>query len=325
MPPAHIQLCCLCCCSALAAAAQTLTSGKGGIGLSDSGAPVVLAPPPIQVGQELEMAELPLSVSPPQFYLNYGTRGRYGPYELADNTLVGDKRSPYTLRMFDYGKHFTLQAARNTNTVYGPFPATNGAAVALGNDVMTVVRFPPKLLVSLRHPGKINQSPLIGIAPLDNALRKELYALRAKYVGLANRVDAETADVELQGVPRVYSRRTGNSVSPVVSISRRDKQNVIKGAELSAIKFLETLFGQAFRIRQQAVTEGSTYHFGMAPGDYVFCALQKVKDPQAQGVTGSATAVWWTAFRFDGEQPLTLSLSAENAITWREIFTLDKK
>ena len=68
-----------------------------------------------------------------------------------------------------------------------------------------------------------------------------------------------------------------------------------------------------------------SYHFGMPPGDYVFCALQKVKDARTQGITGSATAVWWTTFHFDGEHPLALFLTADNAITWREIFPFDKK
>jgi len=312
------------CCAAVSARTQSLNIGQGGISLSDDGS-AVLAPPPIQVGQELEMAELPLSVMPPLFYLNFGTSGRYGPYALAEGTVVGSKQSPHTLRLFDYGNHFTLHPASSTNTAYGPFSATNGAAVTLGKTVMTVVRIPPKLVVSLSHPDKINQTPLIGVAPYNAALVKELYGLRAKYVGLASRVDVETADVEFTDVPRVHSNITGNSFTPVVSPSARDKQNARKGAELSATVFLEKLYGQAFRIRPQAITDGSTYHFGMPPGDYLFCALQRVKDPQAKGIAGSAMAVWWTAFHFDGSHPLTLTLTAENAITWREIFTLDKK
>ena len=316
---------CTICSTALLAVGQSMNIGQGGIGLSDRDIAIVRAPPPIQVGQELDMAELPLDVNPPQFYLNYGTGGRYGPYALSDNTLIDNKQSPYTLRMFDYGNHFTLHAANNTNTVYGPFAATNGASVTLGKAVMTIVRFPPKLSVTLNHPDKINQQPMIGIAPYNDALIKELYGLRTKYVGLANRVDVDTADVEFTDVPRVHSKSTGSSFTPVVRTSQRDKQNAIKGAELSAVRFLDTLFGKAFHIRSQAITDGATYHFGMPPGDYILCALQKVKDPHAQGVAGSVTAVWWTAFHFDGEHPLSLSLTAENAITWREIFALDNK
>jgi len=313
-----------CACAALASLGQNIDIGQGGVRMTEGN--TVLAPPPISVGEALDMAELPLRESPPQFYLNYGTSGRYGPYALADGTLVGNPQSPFTLNLFDYGSHFTLHARSGTNTVsYGPFAATNGAQVVVGGSVMTVVRFPLKLLVSLYHPGKLNQAPLIGIAPRDNALLRELYGLRAKYVNLANRVDYDTADVELEGVPRVYSRATGNTFSPIVKKSARDRQNTVKGAELSAVRFLETLMGQAFRIRSQAITDGSTYHFGMPPGDYVLCALQKIKDPLAQGVAGSSTAVWWTAFHFDGEHPLTLALTAENAITWREIFALDRK
>ena len=89
--------------------------------------------------------------------------------------------------------------------------------------------------------------------------------------------------------------------------------------------FLEKLFTQCFLIHSQAITDGSTYHFQMQPGDYVLCATQRVKDPSAASQAGSVTAVWWTAFHFDGEHPLSLALTAENAITWREIFTIDKK
>lgn len=313
------------CCSTFCAAAQSLSVGQGGIGLSDNDRAVVRTPDRVQVGQELIMAELPVTVRPPQFYLNVGTSGRYGPYALEDNTLIGNKTSPYTLRMFDYGAHFTLHAAGDTNAVFGPFAATNGALVTLGGSVMTVVRFPPQLAVSLSHPDKIAQLPLMGVAPYNGPLLKELYGLRAKFVALANRVAADTADVEFTDMPTVHSRITGNTFTPVVRTSQRDKQNAVKGAELSAVKYLETLFGQAFRVRSQAITDTSTYHFGMPPGDYVFCAMQKVKDPHAQGVAGLATAIWWTAFHFDGEHPLALSLTAENAITWREVFALDKK
>jgi hypothetical protein len=303
--------------------AQSLSTGNG-TDLNDTGHPVVLAPPPVQAGEALEMARLPVSMNPPLLYFNYGTSGRYGPYPLADNIPVGSKQTPYTLRLFDAGRHFTLQAPPPAATVYGPFPATNGAAVTLGHEAMTVLRLPPQLEVSLNHPGKINQLPLIGIAPSTPAVQKELYALRAKYQALANRVDLDTADVAFQNMPRVHSRRSGDILSPVVSTSQRDKQNAVKGAELSAVRFLETLFQQAFRVRSQSASGSSLYRFGMPPGDYVFCAMQKVKDPRAKGVAGSATAVWWTTFTFDGEHPLSLSLTAENAITWREIFTFER-
>lgn len=310
---------------ALFSHAQTFDTGRGSGTFSDTPAPIILAPAPVRAGETLAMARLPLSEEPPQIGFSYGTSGRYGPYPLTDNTPVGHTHSPYILRLFDVGQHFTLQAPHATNTVYGPFPATNGAPVVLGQAVMTVLRFPPHLEVSLTHPARINQLPLIGIAPYTPALQRELVLLRAKYLALANRVDAETADVAFQGVPRVTSRRTGNIRSPVVSPSQRDKQNTVKGAELSAILFLETLFQRAFRIRSQSAAGSSLYQFGMPPGDYLFCAMQKVRDPQATGVTASATVIWWTAFTFDGEHPLTLALTAENAITWREVFTFERE
>ena len=308
----------------LAAAAQSFSVGSGGISLDNTVDAVILAPPPVQVSESLEMAALPVAMHPPAFHLTAGNGTRYGPYPLRDNTPVGDERSPHLLRMFDAGRHFTLHAPGDTNTVHGPFPATNGAAIAFGGGSLTLQRVPPELTASLNHPDKINQLPLIGIAPWTPALQRELYQLRAKYVALVDRVDADTSSVVFQDVPRVHSRRSSNIVSPVVSVSQRDKQNATQGAQLTAIRHLETLFGQAFRIRSQAFTDGDTYHFSMPPGDYIFCAMQKVKDPAAKGPAPLQTAIWWTAFTFDGEHPLALTLTPDNAITWSEVFTFTR-
>lgn len=309
------------CFVALSVAAQSFNIGPNGTRNGDDNF-VKLVPEPVKVAKELVMAELPAVVAPVTFYLNIGTSGRYGPYELTDGTIVGSKQVSYTLHMFDYGLHFTLQSANNTNAVYGPFAATNGAPVVLGSTLMTVVRMPPKVTVALSHPNRIAQSPTIGIAPLSRPVIQELYNLRAKYVGLADRVDNDTASAEMQGVPRVHSNITGNSFTPVIKTSARDKQNALKGAELSALVFVDKIFTQAFTIRSQAITDKSTYHFQMPPGDYVLCATQKIKDPNAASLAGSITAVWWTTFHFDGEHPISLALTADNAITWRDIFHL---
>lgn len=300
---------------------QSLITGPGG---SSENASIIHAPPPVTAGHELRMAELPVIANTPEFYLNYGTNARHGPYPLKDGTCIGTQPNAYILKMFDHGAHFTLHAAISTNLVYGPFAATNGALITLGSTRLTLLRFPTRVSASLHHPDKINQRPIIGIAPCTPSLVNELYVLRAKYIALANRVDRETADVEFAGMPRIHSRITGNTFSPVVKKSMRDKQGTLKSAELSAVNFLETLFSRFFNIRSQAITDSTTYHFGMPPGDYIFCALQKVKDPGAQGASGSSTAIWWTAFHFDGESPLALALTAENAITWREVFTLEQ-
>ena len=308
----------------LFAPAQSLSIGPNGAQVSDNGA-VVLAPDPIRVGHELAMSELPVMQRPATFFLNYGTSGRSGPFELTDGATVGSKQNPYTLRMVDHGLRFTLHSEANTNAAFGPFTATNGAPVSLGKTLLTVVRFPPKLLVSINHTGHIGQTPTVGVAPYTRALMQNLYDLRAKYVTLADRVNNDTASVQLQGVPRIHSNITGNTFTPVVKTSARDKQSAVKGAELSAMTFLDTLFAQSFSIRSQAITDGSTHHFQMPPGDYILFAKQRVKDPSATPLSGSVTAVWWTAFHFDGEHPLSLALTADNAITWREIFALDKK
>ena len=301
---------------------QSLSIGPGGTQLSDSGVQV-LSPERVRVGRELLMHAMPVTQGPPTFFLNYGTGGRAGPFELTDGAAVGPKQRPFTLRMVDHGLRFTLGSA--TNAVYGPFTATNGAPVAVGGTSATLVRFPPQLQVSISHASRTAQSPAIGIAPYDAALTQSLYELRAKYAALADRVNADTASVRFENMPTVHSSATGNTFTPVVKTSARDKRNAEKGAELSAMTFLDKVFEQSFRIRTQAVTDGNTYHFQMPPGTYVLCALQRIKDPSAAPPSGSLTAVWWTAFQFDGEHPLSLALTAENAVTWREVFALDDK
>jgi hypothetical protein len=309
---------------ALSALAQSFNIGPGGPSVSDDGLRVDI-PEPVRVGRELVMNELPLRQTPAQFYLNVGTSGRLGPFDLADGAAVGSKQHPYTLRMADHGSRFTLEPTSGTNAALGPFTATNGAPVLLGGAPMKVVRFPPRLVVSLSHPTRIAQMPAIGVAPLSQPVMQALYDLRGKYVNLANRVDADTASAEMANVPRVRNNITGNTFSPVVKTSQRDRQNAYKGAELSAMTFLDKVFAQAFTIRSQAITDGLTFHFQLPQaGDYVLCATQRVKDPNAASLAGSVTAVWWTTFHFDGEHPLSLALTGDNAVTWRQVFSFDK-
>ncbi len=324
----HARIWLLCClgCPALHSAAQSLGVQRGDVTFDTAAeAPVVLAPPPLRADGDLLMAALPVVREPIRFHLTFGTGGRYGPYPLAHHARIGPPHAAFLLNLVDQGRGFTLTAPHATNTVHGPFAATNGASVRLGQTEMTFVRVAPVLAVTLAHPDRINQLPLIGIAPDSPALERDLHVLRAKYAALANRVDAETADVFFPGVPRVTTRRSGTLASPTVSPSQRDKQNATRGAELSAVRFLETLMQQHFRIRSQAMTGPLNWQFAMPPGDYLFCALQKVKDPRASGASGLATVLWWTPLTFDGEHPLTLTLTADNAITWRDVFVLARE
>ncbi|HRR32538.1 MAG TPA: hypothetical protein P5026_00410 [Kiritimatiellia bacterium] len=316
-----------CACGAAGMAlAQSITTQRGGVTFDTAAeAPVVLAPPPVRADGDLVMASLPVTREPIRFYLTFGTGGRYGPYPLAHHARIGPPNAPYLLNLVGPGRGFTLTAPDTPHTVYGPFAATNGAPVRLGQTEMTFERIAPVLTVTLAHPDRINQLPLIGIAPDSPTLERELHILRAKYAALANRVDAETADVFFHGMPRVTRHRSGTITSPTVSPSQRDKQNAVRGAELSAVRFLETLVQQHFRIRSQAMTGPLSWQFAMPPGDYLFCAMQKIKDPQAKGVTGLATAIWWTPFTFDGEHPLALALTTDNAITWRDVFVLTRE
>lgn len=305
------------------ATAQSLFIGPDGAHVDEDRA-VVLAPAPVQAGQALAMHELPVSGGPATFVLNYGTNGRAGPFELTDGTEIGSKQSPYTLRFVDHGMRFTLQSPA-TNAAFGPFTATNGAPVVLANRTpMTFMRVPPELVVTLNHPDRIAQRPSIGLAPFTPALRQALYDLRARFVGIANRYDYDTSDIALVGVPRIRNNITGNTYEPTVKRSDRDKESAAKSAEQTAILFLDKLFTQAFTIRSQAITDDLTFHFRLPAGDYVFCAMQRIREPGSRSIVGSATAVWWTALHADGERPLSLSLTADNAIDWRDVFTLTR-
>lgn len=312
-----------CCCAPLLAAAQSLSIRPDGAHVDEDRA-VVLAPEPIKLGQDLEMCELRPTFGPSAFFLNFGTSGRAGPFELREGAAVGSKQAPYTLHFVDHGMRFTLQAAA-TNATFGPFTATNGAPVLLANRVpMAFLRVPPELVVALSHSGRIAQRPSIGLAPLTPALRQTLYELRARFAGIADRHDYDTSDVALVGVPRIRNNITGNVFEPVVKRSSRDKESAAKSAEQTALVFLDKLVAQAFTIQSQAITDGLTFHFRLPAGDYVFCATQRVREPGSKSSVGSATAVWWTALHADGERPLSLILTEENAVTWREIFTLSR-
>lgn len=268
------------------------------------------------------MPELRMRESPSQFTLLFGTSGRYGPYDLVEGTLVGHPQAPYTLHVSADGTAFSLRSPTETNQVYGPFPTADRTVFHLGQAALTLVRIVPELQITIQHPHQVGQQPKIGIAPYTVDLVKALYGVREKYAALANRVAYDTADVELMGVPRIHSGITGNTFTPVVKHSSRDKQHALSSADRSAATFLEPLFNRAFTIRSQAITTGSTYHFCMPPGEYLLCAMQKIRDLDASGPASSLTAIWWTRFRFDGERNLALTLTDENAISWRDVFGL---
>ncbi len=304
------------------ASAQQLSTGHG-VSLDD-GRMAVLAPPPLKANDELQMAHLQLISLPALIAFNHGTSGRYGPYPLTNNTKVGNTAVPYLMQLCNANQSFTLAAMHSTNTLYGPFSVTNGTLVELPNELLIVVRPQPQLKVEITLPERIKQLPLIGVAPKTPNLLRELYELQAKMVALANRVDLETSDVVMQGVPRVHSRVTGSTFSPVIAPSQRDKQNTINGAEMSAVRYLESLFQRHFRVKSQAADGALRYWFSMPAGDYIFCAMQKYRDGNTRGMNPTHTAIWWSEFTFDGEHPMTLSLNRENSVPWREIFTLER-
>lgn len=306
------------CCCVLGAFGQF-----GGMSLGQPDV-VIHAPPPVRLGQELRLNAFRLEVKPVDFVLNYGTRGRLGPYPLVNGTKIGNEKAPYTLHLDSDAKEFKLQASQDEK-MYGPFSTSNRSAFVIGSTPMMLLRMPPKVSVTLNHPNRIGQMPTVGIAPLTPKSVQALYDLRAKVAGIVNRVNMDQSDRELVGVPRVHNSLTGNTFKPIVSISDRDKQNAERSGELSSIAFLEKFFSQHCTIRSQAITDKLTYHLGVQlPGDYLLLVMQKVKPP-ASAPKGSASpmAIWWTTFSFDGASSFSGTLTPENAATWKNAFEFE--
>jgi hypothetical protein len=310
-------------CSVLIFGVSGVYGQLEGLGLGQQQV-LIHAPPPVRLGQELRLNAFRMEAKPPEFFLNYGTRGRLGPYPLVNGTKIGDEKSPYILHVTEEGLEFKLEA-KQSEKMYGPFSTSNLTAFAIGSTPMMFLRVPPKVSITMNHPTRIGQTPTIGIAPLNDRSVKALYDLRTKTAGIVNRVNEDKSDRELVGVPRVYNSFTGNTFKPIVSISDRDKQNADRSGEVSTVAFLEKFFSQYCTIRSQAITDKLTFHLGLqVPGDYLVLVMQKVKPP-ASAPQGSASpmAIWWTTFSFDGHSSFSGTLTPENAATWKNAFLFE--
>lgn len=293
----------------------------------NDGPEVVLRDPKqVVLGEDLKTAPLPAEQKPPRFYLNYGVSGRAGPFELAEQAVVGSAQNAYTLHLGPEPNQFTLQA-RTGGAVLGPFSATNGAPVTIGTTPMAYVAQPVGLSVAMRHGGRIAQLPKIGIARVTPALLQALYQVRDRMASVVQRVNNDVADREYTEVPRIYNRATGSVFSPVVKVSPRDKQDAERGGERTAVAFLDQFFAAYCTRQANAISDRTTYHFWLSePGEYLLCVMQRVKSPeQGQGlaVIGSSTAIWLTRFVFDGASEIRYTLDENNAASWRNVFVLE--
>lgn len=270
------------------------------------------------------MAHLPVRDHPATFYLTALGGFRAGPFSLTDNTRMELASTTYTLKVQrdTPALPFTLHPANGSPTL-GPFTPTDGTEITLNNQLYTVRRPLVQISITISHPNRIAQSPTVAMAPLTHHTMQQLAELRQKYAALVERVKYETADMHFQGVPTVTMRHTGTTRSPVVSVSQRDKQNSTRTAELSAIRYLETLLRSTFTLRSRSITDKLTYHFlPPAPGHYILCATQRIKPPNSPPATPYTTTIWWTPLEYDSNHPLTLDLNADNAISWHELFNL---
>ena len=285
---------------------------------------ILHAPPPVRMGKELRLNAFRLDIKPPEFFLNQGTSVRLGPYPLVNGAKIGDEKAPVTLHLSADGSEFKLQTQRDEK-MFGPFSTSNRSDFVMGNTPMMLLRVPPRVSVTINHPGRIGQMPNVGIAPLNPQSVQALYDLRAKIGDIVNRVNIDKADRELLNLPRIHNSYTGNTLKPIFSISDRDKQNADRSGEISSIAFLEKFFVQYCTIRSQAITDKLTFHMGLQlPGDYLLIVLQKIKPPAnaAKGVA-SPTAIWWTTFSFDGQSSFSGIVNPENAATWKNAFEFE--
>jgi hypothetical protein len=284
---------------------------------------VIHAPPPVKYGTELRLNAFRMEIQPPAFYLNVGTQYRFGPYPLVTGTVISNQMLNFTFQLSPDGKQFKLQDKKGA--LAGPFSTSNRTAFVVGNTHMMFLQATPKVTVTLNHPERIGQMPTIGIAPLTTQSVQALYDLRTKVAGIVNRVNADKADREIVGVPRVYNPMTGNTSKPIIGVSDRDKQNADRSGEVSTISFLEKFYGQHCTVRAQAISGQQTYQLGVQlPGDYLLLVMQKVKSPSntAKG-QGSPTAIWWTTFTFDGRSSFSATLTPENATFWKNAFLFE--
>ena len=295
-------------------------NGIGGFNVSDAPEAVILAPDPVTVGSELQMASLPIVYKPPVISFNVGTDRRAGPFPLVEGTPLGTATNAPKLVQIRNGT-FSIQAP--DGTVKGPFSDRHGTPVPVGPAVTTVFRVKPDFTVTLASDGLRRQKPKIGLTPINGTLPETLNELRTYYVTLLNRRNLDTAPMHLSGVPRIHYRNTGvSSASTTINVSRRDQENARWQAERGAVHALEQLFEKRFRHRSYAITDRFTYHFQPPPGDYILCAMQKVQDQHSTAFAGSQTLIWWTRMTFDGERACSVTLTPENAITWQGIFCL---
>jgi len=180
----------------------------------------------------------------------------------------------------------------------------------------------PSLSINLKHPHRISQRPDVLVAVYSPPLIQDLFKLRQQYIGLMNKIAYETADVQLEGVPKVHWR-DGRGRDNVIKKSSRDNQGVRRRTEQTAINYLQRVLRKHFRNKIFAITDKINYHFKLPAGDYVLCIMQRIKDPATKTITGSKTAIWWTRFTVEDGKAKTLDLDETNAGSWRDIFVVE--
>lgn len=180
------------------------------------------------------------------------------------------------------------------------------------------------LNITLNHSRRIAQRPDVLVARYLPPLIQDLFKLRQQYVGIMNQVAYDTADSQIEGAPRRIDLGYGRGYNNVIKKSARDKANIEHRAEMTAINYLERVTRTYYRIRANSMTGSNTYHFDLPPGQYALCIMQRVKDTDPKAGLGSKTALWWSTFTIEEGAKKEMILDESNAITWREIFVVEK-
>ncbi len=280
---------------------------------------VTQAPPPLVAGPVLEMRETAVRIEPTGFTLKAEDGQVFGPFRLEAGDTVGSPLNPYTLNLVGDPAEaaFTLVSPRGGTL--GPFTARTGERVAFGQTVLTLERMPATLSVSVRHAKAAGTPAVIALGPLDESCRRALYALRESLIARANLLAQETAPKTIIGMPTVTTRH-GTRYEPTFQRSLRDQQTALYTADKSAAAFVDSFIRKHLPHRVPPDDDTVRRFRPLAPGKWLLCGMILVKSPYPQPTAASVTAYWWAPFELESDTAATLTLTEENACTWREIF-----
>lgn len=277
-------------------------------------------PPPLAAGPELEMHQTTAQHEPTGFTLTAANGQVFGPFRLEEGATVGSALNPYKLKRLGdpAAAAFTLVSSLG-GTPFGPFTAQTGEQITLGQNVLTLQRLPTALNVSLHHEKAVGTAAIVALGPLNEACRRDLYALRESLVQRANLLADELAPTEIQGIPTIITRH-GTRFEPVFKRSLRDQQTALTAADKAAAALIDRFVRKNLPLRVPPDSDTVRRFRPLPPGQWLLCAMTLVRPPSQQAPAPTTTAYWWAPFELEADTAATLALTAENACDWRDLF-----